>query len=253
MPPSDVTVSAITSAPCACAMVAIASALLPTPVDVSACTNETMRMSGLRVERPLYPVERDGRAPVVVDDDRHAAGALDVLELPPAEGAVAADEHLVARLDEVDEAGLHADGTGAGDGERDPVLGLEGVAQQILELVHHAHELGVEVADRRSRHGVEHALVDVRGAGAHEHATRRVERCDSLHCCHDHGSFLTSVCRPLDYTSTRPGVYQRSSVRLGYRSLGGVSRPVGPAPPARPAGSRPPGRDSASPCRGSTG
>ena len=46
MPPSDVTVSAITSAPCACAMVAIASALLPTPVDVSACTKETMRMSG---------------------------------------------------------------------------------------------------------------------------------------------------------------------------------------------------------------
>ena len=69
---------------------------------------------------------------------------------------------------------------GPGHRERHPVLGLEGVAQQLLELVHHAHELGVEVADGRARHGVEHALVDVRGAGTHEHAARRLERRDSL-------------------------------------------------------------------------
>ena len=46
MPPSDVTVSAITSAPCAWAIAAMASASLRTPVDVSACTNETRRTSG---------------------------------------------------------------------------------------------------------------------------------------------------------------------------------------------------------------
>ena len=46
MPPSDVTVSAITSAPWAWAIAAIASASLQTPVDVSAWTNETTRTSG---------------------------------------------------------------------------------------------------------------------------------------------------------------------------------------------------------------
>src|SRR5690606_24140762 len=99
----------------------------------------------------------------------------------------------------------HAHGTGAGHREGHLVPGPERVAEELLELVHHAHELGVEVTDGRARHGIEDTLVDVRRTGAHEHAPRRLERRDPFDCGHDPVLPASAFCdwplpAPLDYT-----------------------------------------------------
>ncbi len=146
------------------------------PVDVSACTKASTLASGFASRAAATFSGRDRRAPVVVDDHRHAAHARRVLEHARAEHAVAAHDDLVARLHEVHEAGLHADRAGAGHGERHLVGGLECVAEELLDLLHEAHELGVQVADGGARHGLEHTRRHVGWAGAHERAQRRVER-----------------------------------------------------------------------------
>ena len=72
----------------------------------------------------------DRLAPAVLDDHGHAAHAHDVLEHAPAEHSVHADDHLVTGRDHVDEAELHADGTGAREreGERDSSSGRRSAA-----------------------------------------------------------------------------------------------------------------------------
>src|SRR3972149_3877277 len=109
VPPREVTASTMASALCLCATSTSAFASDCTPVEVSACTNAT----------------------------RRAAGALDVFDHAPAEHPVPADDDLVPGRDQVDEAILHADRTGAGDGERKRVFGLKGVAQQRFQFLHH--------------------------------------------------------------------------------------------------------------------
>ena len=82
-----------------------------------------------------------------------------------AEHAVDADEHLVARLDEVDERRLHAGRAGAADGERDlffvrnTARSLPCISSMMLE------EHGVEVAEERRRHGAQDAGRTVLGPG----------------------------------------------------------------------------------------
>ena len=79
-----------------------------TPVDVSACTTATRRASrvlALRVEQPLR-VERP--APLLLDAHDVGAAAARHLAHAVAEHAVGADDRGVARLEQVDEARLHA-------------------------------------------------------------------------------------------------------------------------------------------------
>ena len=97
-------------------------------------------------------------------------GALGDVDHPAAEDAVDADEHLVARLDQVDDHGFHPRRAGAGDRHREPVLGLEDVPQQVLRLVHQGDELGVEVPEQRHPQRREDAGVDLARAGAEEQA-----------------------------------------------------------------------------------
>ena len=112
----------------------------------------------------------DRRAPGVVDDHRHAAGALDVFQHAPAEHAVAAHDHLVARLHQIDKAHFHSRRARCRDRESQRVLGLERHAQHGLDLLHQLDESRIEVADGRARHRVEDALRHVGRAGAHENA-----------------------------------------------------------------------------------
>ena len=186
-PPSDVTASTIVRQPCSWASATSGCGSLSAPVDVSACTKATMRASGCGRQRRLDLSHGDRGAPVVVDHDRYAARALHVLDHAPAEGAVAADDHLVARLDEVDEARLHADGARTRHRKRDLVRRLEGVAQELLELLHHPHELGVEVTDRGTGHGLQDPGRHVGGSGPHEGPNRRFERREMrpVYCHHD--------------------------------------------------------------------
>ena len=107
---------------------------------------------GVGRQSRLHLADGDRGSPVVVDHHRDSASAHDVLHHAPAEGAVTADDHLVAGFDQVDEARLHADGAWPRHREGDLVRRLEGVAKELLELLHHPHELGVEVTDRGTSH-----------------------------------------------------------------------------------------------------
>jgi hypothetical protein len=108
---------------------------------------------GIGVERGFDFSGIDRSAPIVEDHDRRAAAAFDVFLHTPAEHAVLADNDFVTGFDEIDEATLHARGTGRGHGKGHLVLGLKGVLKEGLHFVHHADELGVEVADGGARHG----------------------------------------------------------------------------------------------------
>ncbi len=125
---------------------------------------------GVGLEGVAHLLRIDRRAPGVVDDDRHAAGALDVFQHAPAEHAVPADDHLVARLHQVDEAHFHPRRPRGRDRKGQRVVGLERHPQHGLDLLHQVDEGRIEVADGRTRHGVEDALRHVGGAGAHEDA-----------------------------------------------------------------------------------
>ncbi len=65
-------------------------------------------------------------APRAAGDVRH----------PSAEDAVDSDEHAVAGLDEVDDAGFHAGAAGAADGHRQLVPGAEDLPEHGLGFVH---------------------------------------------------------------------------------------------------------------------
>ena len=103
----------------------------------------------------------DRLAPGVFDDHGCAAEALHVLDHAAAEDPVTADDDLVARLDEIDEASLHADRTRSGNGEGQRVLGLEGIAEENLDLLHHLDESRIEVADGRPAQCRNHARMHV--------------------------------------------------------------------------------------------
>jgi len=126
------------------------------------------------LQRILDLVRIHRLAPFVLDHHRHTAAANDVLEHAAAEHAVDAHDDLVARRHHVDEAVLHPDRARAGDGEGQRVLRLVDVTQERLQFLHHVHEDGVEVADRRLAHGRQHAGVDLRGPRAHERAFRGI-------------------------------------------------------------------------------
>ena len=79
-----------------------------TPVDVSACTTATSRAPGFAALRVEQPLRVDRAAPRLVDAHDLGAAALRDVAHALAEHAVDADDHGVARLDEVDEARLHA-------------------------------------------------------------------------------------------------------------------------------------------------
>ena len=135
---------------------------------------------GVGLERILELLRVDLLAPGILDDDGNAAGALHVLDHATAEHAVAAHDDLVARGDHVHEAVLHPDRARAGHRKGERVLGLERIAQQALELLHHVDEDRVEIADRRQAHRCHDARVDLGWSRAQERALRGMERLDAF-------------------------------------------------------------------------
>ncbi len=92
-----------------------------------------------------------------------------------------ADHDVVARLEEIGEAGLHAAAAGAGERNGERVRGAEEAPQPLLRLVDEGEKGGVEVAEQRLRHGGEHARMRVRRSRAEQQATRQGGR---RHGCH---------------------------------------------------------------------
>jgi hypothetical protein len=79
------------------------------------------------------------------------AAALRHIDHARAEHAVHADEHGVARLDQIDKTGLHTRAAGAGHRQRQAILGLKHLAQHGHALIHNLQKLGIQVADHGKR------------------------------------------------------------------------------------------------------
>src|SRR6266852_7191919 len=75
-------------------------------------------------------------APRAFDCGDVGARALGHIRHTLAKHAVDADHHFVARLDEVDDAGLHAGAAGAAHRKGKSVLGTEQTPEHVLRLVH---------------------------------------------------------------------------------------------------------------------
>ncbi len=130
---------------------------------------------GMGLERLLHLVRIHRAAPGILHHHRGGATALDVFLHTSTEHAVLTDDGLVARLQQVDEAHLHAGGAGGGDRHGEGIVGLEGITQQVLHLLHHGHEHGIEVTDGGPCHGLQDAWVHIGRTGAHQGTDGRME------------------------------------------------------------------------------
>ena len=100
------------------------------------------------MDRRLHLIRVEYFAIRPFDHGHLGTGPLRHVLHPRTEDAIDADQHLVARLDQVDDHGLHAGRARPRDGQRHPIRGLKGIPQQFLGLIHQGHELGVQVATR---------------------------------------------------------------------------------------------------------
>ena len=64
--------------------------------------------AGVGFESVADFIRIDRRAPSILNHDRDAAAAFDVLHHAPAEYAVDAHDYFIARLDQINEAAFHA-------------------------------------------------------------------------------------------------------------------------------------------------
>ena len=117
-----------------------------------------------------HPLRIDGLAPLLLDAHDLAPAARRDVAHALAEHAVDADDHDVARIDEVHERGFHARRPGTADRQRQFVLGAEHRAQAITRLVEQHEEVGVEVPEQRTGEGLSDFGIGIAGAGTHEHA-----------------------------------------------------------------------------------
>ena len=125
------TVSSAIKAPASWAILAISSTGCQAPVEVSAWTIPTTLGRSRWIGRlHLVGIEHLAIRPLDRRDD--GAGAFGDVLHPGAEHAVDADQHPVARLDQVDDHRLHAGRAGPRDRQRQPVLGLKDIAEQAL-------------------------------------------------------------------------------------------------------------------------
>ena len=119
-----------------------------------------------RVNRP---------APRRIDSHELPAKPADNVRHPCAEDSVHTHHDFVARLNQIDETGLHASAARPRDRYGELVARLEKVPQQALRLVHGGQEIGIEVADARGGHGLQHARRHVTRARPHQHAGPRID------------------------------------------------------------------------------
>jgi hypothetical protein len=99
---------------------------------------------------------------------------MDYVCHPHSENAVHADDDLVTRLYQIDETGFHASASRPGDRYRQPVLGLEDVAQEALGLIHGGEKVGIEMTDARSGQRLENSGGNIARPRSQEHPFSRV-------------------------------------------------------------------------------
>jgi hypothetical protein len=130
----------------------------------SSGSSEGTRHAHAGRRRPRHRPGADRRA------RRLTAVALRQVGDAHAPDAVVAHDDLVALLQQVGDAGLHAGVAAAGGQQRVLAVGLEQVAEPLLDVVHDLEQRRVHVAQQRQRLGGQDARVGVAGAGAHQQA-----------------------------------------------------------------------------------
>ena len=111
-------------------------------------------------------VVRNALTPVGLDSHNMRAVPARDLRDTAAEVAALPDDHRVARLEQVRDAGLHAGGARAVKGEHEPVRHAIDASQHRDDVQQDLVEVRVEVAEHGPAHRVEHGGVYVRRAGA---------------------------------------------------------------------------------------
>ena len=110
-------------------------------------------------------------------DLRHLGTAASChISHPTAKDPIHADQHPVARLDEIDDARLHPSTAGAADRHRQLVAGLENLPQHRLDFVHHFQKVRVEMPDRWCPECGEYRRSNVARSRSHQNPTRWTQR-----------------------------------------------------------------------------
>ena len=111
---------------------------------------------------------RDDATPIRLDRGHRCAHPPRHLRQPCSEDPVDPHEHLVARLDHVDQRRLHGGRSRSGHGEGQRVLRAVDGPQPDRDVIHEIQKLAVEMPHRRMGHGSQHALGHRRGSGSQE-------------------------------------------------------------------------------------
>src|SRR6266852_4740613 len=98
-----------------------------------------------------------------------------------AENTVDADDHLVARFDDVDDAGLHAGTASAAYGEGETIVRPKRKPQEFLALVHDLQKLRVKMANEGIGHRRQNARVHVAGARSKKDPRREFQWSEIRH------------------------------------------------------------------------
>jgi hypothetical protein len=134
--------------------------------------------AGVELDGVEQALVRDVPPPLLCDLDHARALARGDLGDAGAEVARHAHDHGVARLDQVHDAGLHAGGPRALQGQHHAVRRAVDLAQHRHDLVEDRVEGRIEVPEHRLAHRRERGRLDVRGARAAEQALGRGKRGD---------------------------------------------------------------------------
>ena len=117
-------------------------------------------------------------APGILDDHRHTADAPHVLGHALAKHAIDANDNLVTRRHKVHETGFHAQRTRPRHRKSQLIAGLEGIAEQGLDFIHHADEGRIKVADGRPGQRRKHPRRHIGRPRPHQGTHGRLEGSD---------------------------------------------------------------------------
>ena len=123
---------------------------------------------GVVVQGREQALVRDVLAPVRADLDHLGAAAPGDLGDPRAEVAAGSDDHRLARLDQVGEAGLHPRCPSRLQRQDQPALGAVDAAEHVDDVEQDLVQLRVQVPEHRLLHRLEGGGVDVARPGPAE-------------------------------------------------------------------------------------
>jgi len=121
-------------------------------------------------------LEAEGFTPGLLDGLNIGPVAASHVLQTQAEIALDRNQNGVARFNDVGDRGFHRRRASAAHRQGQAVVGLPGVAKQLLDFAHEGHIEGVQVADRRAAQGLQNGGMGVGGAGSQQQTLRSVNR-----------------------------------------------------------------------------